>query len=714
MIGANQPCPGIVEVLFSVFSVGTLLTALITFGVLAFHKRNAHGYWSVFALLSLSVVAVGLHASVMIAGEYIGSTAIALQLNRIYELSTTAFAVVVPYAIWAVLPTASGFRLAGRLLIGVGVCLTAFLVTIAFASPDLFVSITRESGAYVATSSGAGRGVRGALFRVRDAALAVLILSGLILGVAAIARRHITGIDSLIVGGLIVATLNGSSALYANFYGTYPGPLANLHFSRVGLSITLFTFLAMAAYVLRYIKQSRALNDANRELEQRKDRLTFLAYHNDLTKMPNKQALIRDIDALFAAKRGGGGSPEQPFADAFLCDLDSFGSVEDSYGFSFSVALLQCVGRRIVYQLTKNETSEATVYHIEGDRFAILIPCLLSAASQQKLEEVLIQKISTPIRVDGDEVFLSAAIGHYSIAPNAKSAEEVLRRLKRGLSAAAESGSRVGRYSPSMGANMEASQKLVQELRRAIRKEDFRVHYQPIVDREGRVCSCEALIRWHRADTEKFITLAEQSGLIVPITEFVVRTVCADLGYLRSVVPDISVHINISARHITQIGFPEVLEACAAAHGLEPSSIVVEITETSFLQENAEVTAILRGLAAVGFAVAIDDFGTGYSSMSYLKQIPATTLKIDRSFVRELPSRQEDRALVDAMISLGHDLGKRVVAEGVETPEQAVYLLEAGIDCLQGYHFARPVPRETFADSVASIYTSAPWKEPRP
>jgi EAL domain-containing protein (putative c-di-GMP-specific phosphodiesterase class I) len=324
----------------------------------------------------------------------------------------------------------------------------------------------------------------------------------------------------------------------------------------------------------------------------------------------------------------------------------------------------------------------------------------LGNADRSRLERMLIREIATPVSLEGQEVFLSGGLGHCPIEPDAGDAEEVLRRLKRGLAAGSQLGSRVGRYSPEMSEAIEASRKLVQDLRRAIRDDDFHVHYQPIVDREGRVCSCEALLRWDRADTERFIALAEQSGLIVPITEFVVHTVCVDLELIRQVSPGISVHINISARHITQIGFPEVLTAAVSRLGLEPSALAVEITETSFLKEESEVAAVLKGLNSAGFAVAIDDFGSGYSSMNYLKQIPAAAIKIDRSFVQGLPSGREDRALVDSMILLGHDLGKRVIAEGAETAEQARYLLDAGVDCLQGYHFARPMSREAFVNAI--------------
>jgi predicted signal transduction protein with EAL and GGDEF domain len=671
-----------------------------------FHTAAALLSWRVFALLAVSVLAVGFDAGVLVAGGLLGHVSLALQLSRLYEVATTGFGAVLPYALWATLPPGSGLRAGARILLIAGIVVAAFFLLVAFTSPGLFVSVTEQAGNFgVAYSSAVGRGLEGALFPVRDAALALVVVAGLVIGIGGITRGHITGANILIVVGIVIGTVNGSSALYANFAGTYPGPLADVPFSRVSLSITIFTILATAAYVLHYVGQSRRLDAANRELEHRQKHLAFLAYHNELTQMPNKQALFRDVDSLLGTGTApAGGPPENGVvAEAFLCDLDSFSSLEDSYGFSFSLALLRRVGRRLEALLSGSGAGDARVYHIEGDRFGVLVPRAISEEERGSLERTLVREISSPVDMMGQEVFLGAGIGHCSVASDAGDAEEVLRRLKQALATAGESPARVGRYSPELSARVEATQALVQDLRRAIREDDFEVHYQPIVDREGRVCSAEALIRWSRTDTGRFIALAEQSGLIVPITEFVVRTVCADLVRFRAVLPELSVHINISARHITQIGFPFALERCAAQWNLDVAALGVEITETSFLREDTEVAATLGRIRAAGFSVAIDDFGTGYSSLSYLKQIPASTLKIDQSFIRGLPDRHEDRALVDAVVTLAHDLGKRVIAEGVETAAQVEYLLETGIDCLQGYHFARPIPADRFADTVAAM-----------
>lgn len=697
---------GIGEVLFPLLALGTLITGLVIFGFLAVHRRDAHVFWSVFALLVVSVLAVGFDTGVLVAGGLLGHLTLALQLSRLQEVATTGFAAVLPYALWATLPPGSGLRAGARILLLAGIVVAAFFVLVAFTAPGLFISVTEQADTFgIAYSSAVGRGLKGALFPVRDAALAIVVVGGLAIGIGGITRGHITGANTLIVVGILLGTVNGSSALYANFAGTYPGPLADVPFSRVSLSITIFTILATAAYVLRYVGQSRRLDAAHRELEHRQKHLAFLAYHNELTQMPNKQALFRDVDSLLRTGTATPGGPPASgtVAEAFLCDLDSFSSLEDSYGFSFSLSLLRRVGRRLEALLSGSGAGDATVYHIEGDRFGVLVPRALSEKERAALERTLVREISSPVEMMGQEVFLSAGIGHYSVASDAGNAEEVLRRLKQALATAEESPARIGRYAPELSARVEASQALVQELRRAIREDDFEVHYQPIVDREGRVCSAEALIRWSKTDTGRFIALAEQSGLIVPVTEFVVRTVCADLARFRETLPELSVHINISARHITQLGFPLALERSAARWNLDAAALGVEITETSFLREDTEVAATLGRIRTAGFSVAIDDFGTGYSSLSYLKQIPASTLKIDQSFIRGLPDRHEDRALVEAVITLAHDLGKRVIAEGVETSAQVEYLLETGIDCLQGYHYARPVPGECFADTVAAM-----------
>jgi diguanylate cyclase (GGDEF)-like protein len=419
--------------------------------------------------------------------------------------------------------------------------------------------------------------------------------------------------------------------------------------------------------------------------------LAFLAYHDERTGMLNKQAFVRDMDGLL--KRGRG--------MAFLCALDGFGDVVDSFGFAFSDRLLRLVGERVMQIAEEHGPDAGSAYHLEGDQFAILLSTPQTAESLDRFERRLMETMSEPFVADDQTVFLSASAGQYTLFGQESDAEDVLRRLKRALAEAQEHHNTVSRYSPEVHVAVASTQQLVQKLRRATHEHEFRVHYQPIIDRTGRVAAAEALLRWEPAGPEQFIVLAEQSGLIVPITEELVSIVCGDIPRMRAVSPDLKTYINISARHIGQLHLVKLLTDRLSGCTVDSGMLGVEITETSFFKEDQAVLRVMRELTGEGFSVAIDDFGTGYSSLSYLKRLPADRIKIDRSFVTDLPGSQADGALVESVISLGHRLGKKVVAEGVETEAQYQYLFRRGVDFFQGFHFASASPVDAFSVSLA-------------
>jgi EAL domain-containing protein (putative c-di-GMP-specific phosphodiesterase class I)/GGDEF domain-containing protein len=367
--------------------------------------------------------------------------------------------------------------------------------------------------------------------------------------------------------------------------------------------------------------------------------------------------------------------------------------LQDSFGFQLSERLLRTIGKRVEHIAARWGGAQALAYHLDGDGFAVLLPQQLDD-DRPRFEDDFIGAITDPIVIDDHEILVSTAVGHYALprkltqnggATAPTNAETVLQRLRRTVASAKGFHNAVRRYSAEVHDAVEATQELVQEMRHAVRNRSFRLEYQPILDRTGNVVAAEALIRWEYAPPSVFIPLAEQSGLIVPITEFVVEQVAEDTAELRQMLPEIEVHINISARHIVQLQILELLTRSLAHHGVPHSAIGLEITETSFVHGGSTFTEILQSLRAAGFGVAIDDFGTGYSSLSYLKQIPADRIKIDQSFVAGLPVSSEDGALVESVITLGRRLGKTIVAEGIESDLQHQYLVERGVDFLQGF-----------------------------
>lgn len=686
------------EAFFPLFSLGTLGTGLCAFGLLAQDRKENRVYWGIFTLLVVSfLTSIGDMAVLTIGGIH-SNIPLALQFSRFHEVSVTFFIVAIPLTVWTVLPEESAEATVMKALAIAGAVVVAIITIAAFAAPDLFVSITEQTVSLrhgVAYSSVLGRGEKGPLFVLRDGLLGLVLIITFVVSLVATARRRLTGSFRLIVLGVVVGILIGGTALIANFTGSYPGPLNDIPFSRVGLAITVFTLLSTAAYVLEYVQQSKVLDETIRELKHRRDRLSFLAYHNDLTQMANKQAFIHDLDRLLEEDR---------CIQAYLCDIDAFRQLQDSYGFHFSERLLRTIGKRVEHVATAWGGSTASAYHIDGDAFAVLLPTAFTEEQTRRFEQAFVEAVTDPVRIDDQEILMSTAVGHYAIAgrstvpstPGSVDAETVLQRLRRTVTAAKGRHNAVRRYSSEVHDTIERSQRLVQEMRHAVRNRSFRIEYQPILDGGGDVVAAEALIRWDEAPPGLFIPLAEQSGLIVPITGFVVEQVIHDVATIRKTLPEITIHINISARHIVQLGLLDLLTRNLETWNVPSSAIGIEITETSFGYGEHAFTAIIQSLRSAGFHVAIDDFGTGYSSFSYLKQIPADCIKIDQSFVAGLPDSQEDSALVDSIIDLARRLDKTLVAEGIENAPQREYLIQRGVDFFQGFHFSRAVPLDRF------------------
>lgn len=702
----------IMEVLFPVLSLGALTGALVVAGFLAGHLREVRVYVGLLVLLSVSLLAVVGDVAVLVFGGLQGRLAIALQFNRLQELANSAYLVAVPFMLTTILPRESPLRWAAHVVTIIGSALFAVIFVAALAIPESFLSVTENlsNGRGIAYSSARGRGEEGPLFVVRDVALAGEFVVVAAISIVGLARREITGAFRLTAIGTLIGLAAGASAVYANLTGGYPGPLDGLRFSRVSAGIMVFTVLAMGTYVIRFVNQSRTLDFANRELEHRRDRLAFLAYHNGATMMPNREALFRDLSDMIGTIAPAAGPQAGTVAECYLCRIDNLTAIEDSYGSRTAEQVLLRIGRRIAAvaeeifdQSWEHDAAPParpgdrfTVYHVEGASFVLVHRGEMPPTLRRSFEEALLRRLDEALDIDDEAVYLSASVASARVDPGVTDPDQGFRRLKRALAGGGGSADPISRYSDELHSGVGARMQLVQQLRAAVQRGDFSLVYQPIVAPSGAIVAAEALIRWKQASPATFIGLAEESGLIVPITRLVVETVCRDLTALRHAFPGIQVHLNVSPGHLGRIDLPGELMAGLTAVGETPDALSVEITETGFWGGGVEVAATLAALREAGIGVAIDDFGTGFSSLDYLKTIPASTVKIDKSFVDGLPTSREDRAIVEAVLILAHEFGRRVVAEGVESAAQRDYLVERGIDSLQGFLFARPLPIDRF------------------
>jgi len=435
-----------------------------------------------------------------------------------------------------------------------------------------------------------------------------------------------------------------------------------------------------------------------RDITQRKAferELSRLAFTDTLTGLPNR-ALLRDrlTHALARAERQRG-----QVAVLFL-DLDRFKVVNDSLGHASGDALLVEVANRINTCLRAGDTAA----RLGGDEFTVLLEDIVDEQQAVEVAERIAEALRLPVMVEGREVFVSASIGIATNTPRRIGPDGVLRNADLALyRAKADGRARHAVFDPSMEARALERLEVETDLRHALDRDELRVYFQPVVDLDsGTVNELEALVRWERpgygiVSPMAFIPIAEETGLIVPIGQWVLEEACRWAQRWQpfsAVGKPLVVSVNLSAR---QFQHPELLtdiERALRETGLDPRHLKLEITESVVMQDAQATIDTLQALKALGIRVAIDDFGTGYSSLSYLKRLPVDTLKIDRSFVNGLGLDTQDTAIVDSVVALARTLQLSVTGEGVETAAQARHLRQLGCDRGQGFLYARPLPPE--------------------
>lgn len=425
-----------------------------------------------------------------------------------------------------------------------------------------------------------------------------------------------------------------------------------------------------------------------------------LSNYDALTGLPNRSLLHDRITQLLAAAH----RDNQKFALLYL-DLDRFKHVNNSMGHGVGDKLLQVVATR----LHKCVREVDTVSRIGGDEFILLLR-ETDADGAARVANRLLKSLIEPYNINLIQISTNASIGISVYPDNAEDADTLIRHADVAMYRAKEEGrNNIQFFTQEMNSHSNQLFFMETDLRLAIENNEFSLHYQPQVDlMSGRICGAEALIRWKHpvrdwVSPAEFIPVAEETGQIIAVGEWVLRTACMQLAaWRRQGIPVFPMAVNLSIRQLRQPGLAQLVAAVLKETGLHPDDLELEITESIMMTKVNAAMNFLTQMHKLGVQLSIDDFGTGYSSLSYLKKLPVNTLKIDQSFVRDIGIDDNDASIVRSIISLGHQFNLQVIAEGVETLEQLNFLRERGCDEMQGYYFSRPLPPAEFLTFISS------------
>ncbi|NIF25257.1 EAL domain-containing protein [Pantoea sp. Tr-811] len=664
-------------------------TALDLTGRIATAKGRAVYLWMGGGALAMGIGVWSMH--------FIGMLAFSLPISLGYDIGLTAFSLLIAvlssgFALWLVSqPSLPSLQLGlGALIMGAGIACMHYTGMAAMRmlpgidyDPTLF-------GASLAIAVGASAAALWIAFRLRQHTPYV---------------RQIRGLAAMLMGVAIVG-MHYTGMAAANFpEGSFCGALAGGVQGEGLVYLVLITTLAVLAVALltsvldarleaRTAELAHSLTLANQELTQ-------LALHDTLTGLPNRTLLSDRIDQAIGKVAEQGGC----FALMFI-DLDGFKPVNDAFGHHVGDLLLKAVAARLRGHLH----SQDTLARIGGDEFVLLVE-LQEPDDAMDVAVKQVNLVSRTFRVAEHDLQLTASLGIVLYPGNGQDQLELLRNADAAMYHAKSAGKNgYSFFDASMNSNARQQLQLLQDLRQALEHKQFRLHYQPKFDAQAcQPIGAEALLRWEHPQhglllPDRFIGLAEKTGLIIPIGEWVLDEACRQMRqWVDQGHAEWRMAVNLSAIQFCHASLVDSVARALADNGLPANRLTLEITETTAMHDADASLMVLQRLSDMGVDLSIDDFGTGYSSLMYLKRLPANELKIDRGFVRDLEQDSDDAAIVSAIVALGQALGLRIVAEGVETDRQQAFLTRLGCDSLQGYLLGQPVPAEAFMANLQAL-----------
>jgi diguanylate cyclase (GGDEF)-like protein len=671
-------------------------TALDMAARVAAAKGRAAFWWLAGGSIAMGVGIWSMH--------FLGMLAFRLPVAMGYDSSITLLSLLIAmasslFALWIVCQSHLSWRrlAASALIMGAGVCsmhytgMAAMRMTppIHYNLPLFILSVV-----IAVVASGAALWIA---FHLRHRASGVRRLraaAAVVMGIA-IAGMHYTG--------MAAARFPANSRCAMAESGVTTGWLAMLItvFACAVLSIALITSVLDLRLEQRTAVLASCLADAKQELQ-------FVALHDGLTKLPNRNLLNDRLEQEIQNARR-----EKSRFTVLCMDVDGFRQINDAYGHQVGDALLLEVARRLRASIRTRDT----LARLGGDEFVVLAD-VGEAGDAVSLAEKLLTAVREPVVIDGRQLRVSLSIGIAMFDGREQQQGDLLRDADAAMSHAMALGHNgYVFFESSMSDDAQTQLQLLHDLRQAQERHELLLYYQPKFSAlDGAMIGAEALVRWNHptrglVPPGDFIPLAEKTGLIFQIGEWMLHEACRQMSAWRDAGhTDWTISVNLSALQFNHPGLIDMVHAVLARHSLEPRYLTLEITESTAMRDADTSLVILEQLHEIGVRISIDDFGTGYSSLLYLKRLPASELKIDRGFVRDLMHDTEDAAIITAIVALGRALNLRIVAEGVETREQQEFLTRLGCTSLQGFLLGRPMPAAQFMEAVSGPGRNSAWE----
>lgn len=672
-------------------TTGLLLPMVLFYGYI-YRKFPTRLYLSVLLLTVTGFLYILFDYLSVYSGSIAESYARLLQYNRIKQLTASLFIPLLPFFISNILEMTPVLRKVTRYLQYAGLAFFSIILLTAFLFPESFVSVS--SGFF---APGSGRLLEentGFLFTARDIYLFLVLLYAIVLIIFEIIRfRELNYLFQLLIGS-IIAMFFGVSALLESIFETYTDFLSTMPFSKVGASIVVFTLFGLTTYLRYFLNEVKIVQQTKKTLENKEQELQYLAFYDELTSLKNRKSFFINL---------GNKRPTAADSDRqrviCLIDLDNFGSIVDAYGQEISDYLLTLVAQR----LEEHFSEIGALFRIGGDEFALTSDDYIKRENIRRIGDEILECFREPFEVGVDTLFVSPSIGIALSPENGEAPEELNKNAMRALARAKVDRNTYSIYSPEMTLHASERLALIHGLRESIASSSFMMYYQPIIDKHGNISGAEALIRWSHPDHQDvspavFIPLAEISGLILPLSDWIVHQVARDMDRLQESGLEANISMNLSIKQFKQPRLCENLIEILRPHEVNHNNISLEVTESSLAHNFKQIKRTLECFQSNGFSISIDDFGTGYSSLSYLHELPFDKLKIDKSFVRKLDDDTSTQALVSSIIDLGNKMGYKMVAEGVETKKELEILKSNDCDYYQGFLFSHPLSFEDFSD----------------